>query len=346
MALSVIRVWLGVAVSLLLTAGSGSPVQQGLRIILDTKTRDIDVAEGSPRQEPRQIGAFVVDSRNNVITLDPNASQIHAFDSEGHALSASNLRGGDSRELASAQALALDDRDRVYALEGHSHRVTRYELRRSGFTLTAQYTIPFEGNGMCIVGPHLFLLGLYEGMLVHQFTLDGKYVTSFAKPPGSAGPIVRTSIASGYLACIPTRRMVVMASRILPDVVAFDTDGRPLWSRRLSGVRQQIIEDHGGHGVTLRIPEAGYELITSLFTLSASIGVVQAKTVPGTSLALGITHRANIQTFFISLTDGTEAGKQASLPPLTTAKPPYIYSVSNLPVSRISIFRYHVFQEP
>ncbi|HXF95253.1 MAG TPA: hypothetical protein VNI61_04040 [Gemmatimonadales bacterium] len=114
---------------------------------------------------------------------------------------------------------------------------------------------------------NLLVYGLRLGSRLHVVDLDGRRLRSFASADATLSPMAQDLLAQGRIWCNPQRDEVLVSSKFLQLVEAFQiSTGQRVWVDTLRPFRTIALSDRGTR-VTISSGRAGFSLVSSLFSI-------------------------------------------------------------------------------
>lgn len=159
----------------------------------------------------------------------------------------------------------------VAPLQGGGVAVLDRALRRiSTFRWAGHDILKFDralalvtpAESMCLLPDGKFLIYGHEGgKRLHVYSATGRLLRSFGDSDARMSPMANTMLSQGRIACDPARGAVIVTSKFLPRVEAFNIQsGIRIWSDTLIPFRQLVIKDDGKR-VSIASGRAGASLI-------------------------------------------------------------------------------------
>jgi hypothetical protein len=268
-----------------------------------------------------RIRDIVADLDGNVAILDEEKNEVRLSSIGGRATGIFRGGGvGQPHELLSPTALSIDRHRQLLVLDARGEQVLSLRYDPGGtLTLLSRVRLRVTGHDLCTIGDRLFVLGRVTkdpreaSSLVHVFARDGRYLRSFGEPFGDVSPFGQIALGFGHLLCLPQERLVIVTSRLYPEVRAYSANGRLAWRMRISPHSTVEVVEPTPTRVTYRLPESGfYHTCISLYSLPD--GVI--------GLQLGVKSNESrdqdefraIVTHHFSATTGKALGTQTDLP--------------------------------
>ena len=213
----------------------------------------IGVNEGPPHAMFGHIADVALDSFNNVYILDSEYNTVRVYDIGGTYLSSFGRAGNGPGELYEPESISLiDNGNRAVITTG---RVTIFSRTSpSTFEFDRTFNVPYPAfweGGSCSMNGHVYTLDYSPEAqgVIHKYSLDGAYITSFGNEYISSVPFVTSQLSDrGYLACSAKSDVIAWIRRYLPFIHGYSSDGGHLWTFRIQdylspGVEQARTED-------------------------------------------------------------------------------------------------------
>ncbi len=128
---------------------------------------------------------------------------------------------GDFRSVGAVAALPADT---FVVLDPDRGRLVAFRRAGDSVARLGAIELPFRISGVCSLGSRVFVLGRYDGTLVHETTVRGGVVASFGAVEGHT-PFEIGLDAAAEIACAPQAGMVAVASRVPGQLRIFDVSG-------------------------------------------------------------------------------------------------------------------------
>lgn len=315
----------------------------GVVIVLGSKM--VEVGNQSPGAEHTfgSIEDVAIERDGAFYVLDSEFNSLRAYDPRGAFVATAARPGTGPGELAVPRAASVGAAGQLLVLDVANQRVS--DFRRRGRTLRFHGSFPVRvpGSDMCVLGQRLYTVGAHEGRLLHEFSIDGRYIGSFGEPYGRGQEVLSRSLSAGVIACAAERRLVLVAAPFLGEVRAYRTDGSTLWERRLADFRPVGIEVKANR-VTYSMPVGGYDVVATVSVVSADVAMIQMGFL--NSAATRRDDYRTIATRLIALDDGREIGRQNGIGKTAAVRANRIYTVQNGLSPRILVHAYRVGEEP
>lgn len=112
------------------------------------------------------------DGAANVYILDKAAASIRMFDHSGKFVRTVSRAGSGPGELAEPVAMIHDGKTSLYVVD----RVNGLQVRKTDGADSDPRSIrlPFLSRDVCLIEDRLFVFGLFQKRIIHEFTLDGR----------------------------------------------------------------------------------------------------------------------------------------------------------------------------
>lgn len=186
------------------------------------------------------------DLRNQIFLARPSYSRLEGFGRTG--------QGPD--DFGVLRDIAAIDSHTVAALDVGNMRVTLWDVGKAPPTSRGGFRLPFPVSRICGVAGRLLAAGLYEGMTIHEFAMDGHLVRSFGAPL-HPHPLHAQAATEGPLTCLDGR--VVQAAGLLPVVSSYTLEGSMESSDTIPGfVQIGLLEAGPGRAGYHENEEYGY----------------------------------------------------------------------------------------
>lgn len=245
-----------------------------------------------------------------IVILDQSLNQLRLYASDGTPRRQISRPGRGPGELSRPAALAVTAHG-LDVLDAGSQRVTRFTVSLDTAYYSGEIPLDFNAFDICELNGVLFSLGFREGRSIHAF-VDGKASHSFGAAWGPPHPLLRRSLSRGYLACSKETGLVIAGSLLIPELRAFNSHGRPLWSYKVPHFVTVAMRSNHDGSVTYSTPAVGYyEQLVSLHAFDNGFIVAQiGRVYPSTSTKLPA---GRLRTIILD-PSGRLIGEQTNLP--------------------------------
>lgn len=196
--------------------------------------------------------ASAVDARQStagtLFVLDARLSTIQVFDSAGRWIANIGRSGSGPGEFGVPRSIALDGENRLHVFDASLRRISRFRYVRDTWLLDKIVPVPVDAGQMCLMDERYFLVGLSEGHLIHEMSLQGTLIRSFGRPFGPPPLILQEDQSQATISCFASEGLLLVASRTLPEVRAYSVrDGSLRWSLEVPDYHSVDVKitDHG-----------------------------------------------------------------------------------------------------
>lgn len=267
-----------------------------------------------------------------LVLVDPSGGVRHRVGGRGSG-------PGEFRELRVLQRAGAG----VAVLDNGNRRYSEYVVDADTLALAREVPVELIADDFCLLGDELFLLSAQNGRLVEVLGLDGSARRGFGELPPQEHiserfrRSVQATVAGGRIACVPHREMVIVAYRLLPDVLAFSPSGEALWQATPPHHRAttlQMTADGTGYTFATDHPSGVHQVTVAARPLGDTLLVQWA--------VLDFGHREpggrEVDSRFLRLEDGEYLGGTLALPVLGDAAASGGVALSNDPFPRAALF--------
>jgi hypothetical protein len=283
------------------TPEPGSPAARTAAMLRGaSELRDEGAIDGGPEDTFGEVVDVALDAEGRVLVLDARESEVTVFDAEGRSLPSVGRAGRGPGELYQPNALALSASG-LLAVADPQGRTSVFAAAEGAdaeggapYRYRDQVSATPTFNDLCFLGDRLFARGFWaeaSTSTLHAVSLDeGRVTGSFGWLYPAERWIVRMAYGDGGLLCTQQAGLILTYSSMLPYLHAYDPEGRPVWTTRLSDLRTRRAEgstNSSGRDSFTRPPrETGQGRIASLLSVGSQGVVVQV--VVQTSQLMGI----------------------------------------------------------
>lgn len=225
--------------------------------------------------------------------------------------------GHDPRSPSDPQDLFAREANGVVILDGRTGRLVEFSYDPKGrWIITGEHRLSVEGASAACGMPNgdSYVLAMGGGAgadgILHRVSSDSRMSVAFGGPFGDPSRLGDFSYGFGRLACIPDRNTVVAASRLLPEVRAYRSDGRLLWVSRLTPFRRITTQEtEPGTVLYTYASDSLWNETVGAYSLSTEFLVVQARRRFGKAGA-----SRGTDTWLLRLADGLPLSHQRDVP--------------------------------
>lgn len=212
-------------------------------------------AGASQVEEFGRVQDAVVLPDGRIVVLDSQARAIRVFDAGGKFVQSVGRAGDGPGEFRSPVALDLDVGRRLYAFDALG-RVQIYATRDS-LRWQRAVNLRTDIRDGCVLHGVFVIGGMRPGGndAIQVFDSAGVFLRSFGTLYRTRNAIIREQLSSGYVACSTSKGIVLFAPAMLPEVEAYDLEGRPLWWIRLSHFQPMDVVEIPRGSVLRRTPD-------------------------------------------------------------------------------------------
>ena len=235
---------------------------------------EIGVNEGESFQMLGLVFDLETDRKGTVYYLDLIHSEVRAYDYEGSWIGNVANSGIGPGELESPLGLlVIPDKNQIIVADQWTNHV--FERDKATFELVStQRPKNPSGNGhLCAMNGHYYLVfydmssPASEQKIIHKYTLDGEWVTSFGRPYVYHDPLFVSVFADETLiACNPEHNTIAVLTNHIPAMTGYSDQGERLWQVTFPDYQPDVVEElviDGRVGSSLMF-EAGTSVFRSL----------------------------------------------------------------------------------
>ncbi|MCY3595327.1 MAG: hypothetical protein OXH01_08865 [Bacteroidetes bacterium] len=215
----------------------------------------IGVNEGDHAQMIGLLYDFETDHNGTVYYLDLINHEVRTYDYEGNWIMNVGSPGIGPGELNEPRGLAIiPDLNRIIVHDKLMNHV--FERTDSSFKLlsTRRLKHPSISGKMCAMNGHYYLIsfdvmGSTESGLIHKYTLDGEWVTSFGEPYQYDSRFVIQSFADDtFLACNAANQTVAAVTNTIPAMTGYSDQGEKLWQVTFPDYQPDSVREYWNNG--------------------------------------------------------------------------------------------------
>jgi hypothetical protein len=234
---------------------------------------------GRPETEFGKIVGAALDRDRNVYLLDASTQSIRIFDSTGRFLRSVGRSGRGPGELAQPKAMIHDGEKTLFVLD-HVNGITEFHATKDSTTYSKRTDLQIPAWDLCLFDGKIYVFGLHNKQVIHEIDQNGAAARSFGDMFGPADHATVQEVVSGEgkIACFPRHNVVVVTTRLLPEIRAYNvSNGKLLWSDSLPSFVGIVIQALPEGGYTMMPRREGYAENTVLRGLDDDVLLVQSR---------------------------------------------------------------------
>ncbi|MXW32729.1 MAG: hypothetical protein F4Z62_06460 [Rhodothermaceae bacterium] len=240
---------------------------------LDVST--IGVNEGDRAQMIGFVYDLETDHNGTVYYLDLINEEIRAYDYKGDWIMNVGSPGIGPGELDKPRGLTIvPNLNRIIVNDRLMSHV--FERTDSSIQLlsTKRLKHPSITGKICAMNGHYYLVsfdiqGSTANGLIHKYTLDGEWVTSFGEPYDYDSRFVVYSFATNtFLACNAANQTVALVTNAIPAMRGYSDQGEKLWQVTFPDYQPRSVKEYwkNGRPTISYLSEPGEAVFSSLFS--------------------------------------------------------------------------------
>ncbi|MGH7467860.1 MAG: 6-bladed beta-propeller [Longimicrobiales bacterium] len=308
-----------------------SPVSAEIKLGRALWTRGVE--QGNPAEEFGKIVGAALDRRRKLYLLDALSQNVRVFDAEGTFVHAFGSAGHGPGELADPQAMLIDPADTLYILDAENG-LSLFRIQPDGVEYVRTINLGIQAHDFCFMGQHIFVFAYRRQRTIHEFDRNGMLLHLFGEAFGPAKTAVEEVISGdGKIACFEESQLVVVASKLLPDVRAYHVANRTLaWSDSLRDFTPIVIQIGPDRNRYTMMPRRGGHAETAVLRpLNSKLLLAQSRRAPRSEPIEAIA------SCIIAVATGQCAWKSQSIPLLPVVAGNWAVAISDtlFPVVRV-----------
>ena len=281
-------------------------------------SRTIGALDGAPHHMIGSIRDLAPDYQGGVLVLDApfqsSIREVRVYDAQDSLIAIVGSAGEGPGEFRLPTALGIA-RGGQSLLVRDDRRV--HVFHRSDGTF--RFHTSFEATGhtdLCALNEHVYLLGHSEerDAVIHKYTLEGEYVSSFGEAYDDPNPFARMVMSDeGMLVCNARHGVIGRILQRIPALAAYSTAGEDQWRVHFTDFAPQTFtlkgsttEDNGVAMTMTYDQSPGKSLFTSAFEDDPDYFVLQYSTESDSSDA--IRRRHHLFRVYAATGEGTYLG--------------------------------------
>ena len=237
---------------------------------------EIGMNEGDNSQMLGVVFDLETDQEGTVYYLDLILEEVRAYDYEGNWIGNVANPGIGPGELESPLGLlVIPDSNQIIVADQLTNHV--FERNEVTFELvsTQRPKYPSSNGQLCVMNGHYYLafydmsIPASEQKIIHKYTLDGEWVTSFREPYAYDNPLFVSKFASEtFIACNPEHNTIAVLTNHIPAMTGYSDQGEQLWQVTFPDYRPDVVEERvfDGRVHSTLMFEAGTSVFRSLFS--------------------------------------------------------------------------------
>ena len=242
---------------------------------VDTPISQIGENEGRDYEMIGDIRDLELDFGGNVLVLDSEYNTVRVYDYSGEYQMSFGKPGDGPGELRNVWDLSIGDDGQTVTVSGGSRDVVIYRLNQSDLTYSYYGSIRklAPGNKGCYMNGHVYTLTYGPGFsgVIHKYTLDGEFVTSFGSPYVDDNEYVVSNLSDrGMLVCSEPHGVVGLVREYLPTLMGYSEQGDLLWTVLFSdfepAVVEELVSDGGRPSLLYTVPSIGQSWFANMFS--------------------------------------------------------------------------------
>lgn len=288
-------------------------------ITLSEEILALGVEDGEPSQIFGDITGVITLRDGNILLLDGKAGVLSLFSPEGTLIDAAGRIGDGPGEFRNPKLVGVRH-DSILVLDAMLRRISVFATASRGLSFVRTFGVSGWSADACLMGERLFLLAYSEGIILHEYSLDGTLLRSFGGPLGLDLPITRGGTIRGRLVCDVNRPMLYALSRQFGTVAAYSvSDGTHRWSVVPAGfVPAEMTPYDNGNGMRFGPGKGGItDNLVSGIVVTPNVILFQAsRTQYRDSGSPGLGVLRSTRTFLIDASTGKALAEARSELPL------------------------------
>ena len=241
-----------------------------------TALATIGVEDGPDHFMFGEIAGAAGTALGRIVAADRKTWDVRLFDAQGRFLQYLGRRGQGPGEFRAPHTIWVTPADEIWVAD-MQRRLTVFAPSPDGYKL--HRTIPTSEIGirsLCMLGNDLIANGVAMGdpFAIRVLDSQARPVRSFAKLYSSPNALVNLQFSEGFIACDPTNNLIILASpAVLGEIRAYRRDGRAVWRIVIEDLKNNIITDNEGGGLTVQGSPNGAHALVSL-NVVPRVGIV------------------------------------------------------------------------
>jgi len=217
----------------------------------------VGVENGTASETFAKIGAAAIDLAGFVYLLDTGAQVIHSFSPTGSFVGTYSRAGRGPGEMATPVTIRIDNKGELLLLDA-ANGIARFATRNGQLRLQSSTKLPFTGADLCFVGDTMYVLGAYQGKVVHRVSRSGAVVSSFGELFGPAHAVREVLNTRGRIACATGPTRIAVAPALLPEVRVYDGGERLRLAIPVPRFTSIVIQQHDGGAYSMLPRKQGF----------------------------------------------------------------------------------------
>ena len=263
-----------------------------------------------------------------LVVLDKINSRLTLHDSTGSVLSELGRRGFGPGEFFDPVALLRLGPDEFWVLDRGSLRLTQVTADGDSLRVVGDVPTPFAAGDMCAIGERVYLLGLFEEAVLHEFD-SGQVLRSFGEVEGQAVEQALSSLAK--MACSFEHQAIAVVTESLGDLQIFQADGTKTYVAPIPEY-SRVIYEVGLNAVRPKMPPSGIVHLAKSVLWHGDTVVVQLGRAPDDGSVVWEERR-------LSLQDRSWQSTPPRLPTILGREEGWLYTTLDIPFPVLYLYR-------
>ena len=200
----------------------------------------IGVEEGAHHEMIGLLADLAIVPGTLIVYADFLHQEVRTYDRRGNFVGIIGTDGQGPGEFIQPRKVEIADDGELIIVGDLESRIQLFRRQDSTYVLQHSFRVSTPFGGICVMDRHLYTIG-YSGDLdgvIHKYTLEGAYVTSFGAPYKTSTWGVADWISGrGSLQCNKKHRVIAYTNPYFPILTGYSESGDMVWRVKFPDAR-------------------------------------------------------------------------------------------------------------